>query len=221
MIDGAPEHLLRGHVVQRPHERAVLRHRGPFDAGDTEVENPDDTVPIDHDVGGLDVPVHDARAMREVEAGADLLEVRNLVGERQRSPRTDDLGERFAVDKLHRHVRLVVVLAARVDRDDVRVAQCGGGACLAEKPVEDLLVADLLANHLDRHLAAQFRVAAEVDGAHPAGADLAEDFEVSDARRNVGHDALCCELPTSCRFRSFRRQPPSRYPDRRECSPCR
>jgi hypothetical protein len=79
MIDRASEHLLRGHVIQRPHERAVLCLCGPFDSGDAEVEDPDDTFPIDHDVGWLDVAVHDPRAMGEVEAGADLLKVRNLV----------------------------------------------------------------------------------------------------------------------------------------------
>ena len=78
-IDRASEHLLRRHVIERPDHRAVLRHGRPFDSGDAEVEDPDDTFPIDHDVGWLDVAVHDPRAMGEVEAGADLLKVRNLV----------------------------------------------------------------------------------------------------------------------------------------------
>ena len=210
MIDWAPEHLLRGHVIQRPHHRSVLGHRGPFDAGDAEVEDPNDTFPIDHEVGGFDVPVHDPRAMREVEAGADLFEVRNLVGERHRSPRLDEIGERFAVDKLHRHVRLVVVLAGGVDGDDVRVTQRRRRPCLAKEPFEDFLVADLLANHLDRHLAAQVQIAAKIDGAHPSGANLAEDLEVSDSGRNISHHS-----------QPSRSQSSSRCPGRHGCSPRR
>ena len=190
MIDRASEHLLRGHVVQRPHERAVLRHRGSFDSGDAEVEDPNDALPIDHDVGGFDVPVHDSRAVGEMEARADLLEVRDLVGQRKGPSRPDDVGERFAVDIFHGHVRLMIMLAAGVDRDDVRVTQRGRRSCLAEEPFEDLLVADFLANHLDRHLAAQLRIAAEVDGTHPPGPKLAEDLEVPDSRRNAGHETL-------------------------------
>ncbi len=132
--------------------------------------------------------------MGEAEAGADLFEVRDLVGERHVPPLFDDVGERVAVDKLHRHVRLVVVLAAGVDRDDVRVAQRGGRACLAEEPVQDFLVVDLLADHLDRHLAIQLRVAAKVDRAHPPGANLPEDLEVADSRRNGRHYALVFQL---------------------------
>ena len=114
------------------------------------------------------------------QAGADLFEVGNLVGQRQISPLLDDVRERFALDVLHRDVRPVVLLAAGVDRDDVGVAQRGRRARLAEEAVHDFLVVDFLANDLDRDLAIQFRVAAQIHRTHAASADLPDDFEGAD-----------------------------------------
>ena len=186
-IDRASEHLLRRHVIERPDHRAVLRHGRPFDAGDAEVKNPHDALSVHHDVRRFDVPVDDPGMMGEVEAGADLFEVRDLVGQSHIPPLLDDVGERFAVDELHGHVRLVVLLAAGVNRDDVRVTQGGGRPRFTKEPVQNFLVVHLLPNHLDRHLPVQFRIAAEVDGAHPPGANLPEDLEVADSRRDCYH----------------------------------
>ena len=78
----------------------------------------------------------------------------------------DDLRERFAVDKFHRHVRLVVVLAAGIDRDDVRVTQRGSRSGLSEDRSRTSWSRISSRIDLDRDLAAQLRIAAEVDGGH-------------------------------------------------------
>ena len=65
------------------------------------------------------------------------------------------------------------------------MTQGGGRPRFTKEPVQNFLVVHLLPNHLDRHLPVQFRIAAEVDGAHPPGANLPEDLEVADSRRDA------------------------------------
>ena len=114
------------------------------------------------------------------QAGADLFEEEIFSVQREVSPLLDDVGERFALDVLHRDVRPVVLLAAGVDRDDVGVAQRRRRARLAEEAVHDFLVVDFLADHLDRDLAIELGVAAQIHRAHAARADLPDDFEDAD-----------------------------------------
>src|SRR5687768_16046351 len=129
----------------------------------------------------------DAGAMREVESGTQLLDVRQLVRQRNRLAAADDGGKRIALHMLHDHVRPVLVLAARVDRDDVRMAQRGGRARLTEESIEDFLVVKLLADLLDGHLAIHLWVEAQIDGAYAAGADPPGDRDFADLGGNVRH----------------------------------
>jgi hypothetical protein len=153
--------------------------------------------------------VDDSRLVREAEPGADLLQVGQLVGQRQVAPLLDDVGEGIALDVLHRDVGLVIVLAAGIDGDDVRVTQGSGRARFAEEAVEDLLVVDLLSDHLDRDLAVELGITPQVHGAHPPGANLPEDLEIADFRGDVRHYGLrpCPSIVISRRGRL--RPPPS------------
>jgi hypothetical protein len=184
MIDRPSEHLLGGHVVERADQRAVARHARALDACDAEVEDADAVAAVDHQVRRLDVAVDDAAAVGVVEPGADLLEVPELVDERQRLADLDQVRQRGAVHVFHRHERLMLVLAGVVDGDDVVVAQVAGGTRFAQESLNQLVL-EQITQHLDREEPIEVGVARQVDGAHAAVAEPADDFVLADALRNL------------------------------------
>jgi len=74
-----------------------------------------------------------------------------------------------------------VCVAEIVDLDDVLAADLVDRARLLEEPLDDFLVRRQLAmDDLERDLLADQRMLGEVDGTHPAGADLGQDPVVAD-----------------------------------------
>ena len=93
--------------------------------------------------------MEDARRVREVKTGADILEDAQPIGDRQRRAPTDQLCERLAGHVLHRDERPVLVLADIEDRDDVGMAQAAGGARLAREALARRLVVESLLEQFD------------------------------------------------------------------------
>ena len=91
-------------------------------------------------------------------------------------------GEVLALDEVHDHERAGRVRAGVRARDDVLVAQDGGGEGLATEAVGEVGVgADLGSKQLERHVAAEARVVGAVDRRHPAAPDdLAQPVAVRD-----------------------------------------
>ena len=140
-----------------------------------------------HHVGRFDVAMHDAFAVRVAErvggAGDDRHHFLRL-------QQVALLGERYqvaALQELHGDEAVVVLLARVVDGDDVGVRELARGLRLAEEALlhpGDLVGLELLRQRqrLDRHLAPDLRVLAEIDHAHRALAELLLDLEAAELR---------------------------------------
>src|SRR5690606_20984907 len=102
--------------------------------------------------------VHDARRPRR----------------RQRAARLDEIGERLALDELHREIdQAVGRLAEVIDAADVRVREPRRVARLAIEARDRVGIGvHPRMHHLERALAAHLHVLGQVDGAHPAFAEL-------------------------------------------------
>ncbi len=162
-VDIAAPGLLRAHVGRRAQETAG--HREVLARveclRDAEVRHLHSVARLDHDVGGLDVPVNDVPLVGEVQPVGDLGGDRRGALHGQMARAGYDLLEPDAVDELHRQVRDAVGLADVVDGDDVGVLELRGNLGLALEAVDQLLEArssrgqPLQANGLDGHHAAR------------------------------------------------------------------
>src|SRR4029079_262543 len=139
----------------------------------------------------LEVAVDHAVAVREAGRLEDLqAEVDHaLLGERCLGG--DDVLECLPLQELHRDVVGALVLAAVEDADHVRVVQAGGGRCLAEEALDELLIRrEAAMEHLERDLPAEVGVLGAVHVGHSARTDAPKDpVAVVDARvpRHLGH----------------------------------
>ena len=135
-----------------------------------------------HHVGGFQIAMNDALAVRGGERSADLRpRLRDLA--RRHRPARQALRERLPVEQLHDGVGDPPSLSEIVKRQDVGMRQRRDRARLALEPRQRRRVhRDLLRQHLDRDLAPQPRVLRLVDLPHAARADAARESR----RRRVG-----------------------------------
>ena len=186
-IERALGRLLGRHVAGRSDDQAHLREprvqlrrsalQRFLQLRQPEVQDLHETVLRDHDVLGLQVPVHDAGLVRLGEPARDLgRDFEGLLdGERAGF---QQLPQRPAVDQLHGQVRRGLRLADLEDRDDVGMIQRGRGARLEREAREPFLILEeLLRQHLQRDLAAEPRVERAVDLSHPAHTEPVDDLE--------------------------------------------
>ena len=104
-------------------------------------------------------------------------------------------------DVLHRDERDLGlgILADVVDRDDVGVREDAGGLRFPDEPLAELLgvllvAARVDADGLDRHHPADHRVPSEVNDAHRALAQLADDFVAAELRDPRPGDPPICHV---------------------------
>ncbi len=185
VVDDLSRDLLRGHVVERANQHPGHGHPGLGDPGDAEIEDLYPAFFLDHDVGRLHVAVDDRHLVREAEAVAQLVEHLQLAGHWRLLLAADDLGERLAVDVLHRDERLSVLFADVEDRDDVGVSQAGDGSGFASEALAKLL--HVFPEQLDRNLALEDRVPREIQRAHAALSDAVDDSKATNSGRRLAH----------------------------------
>ena len=192
-VDRAPFDLLRRDVGDRSDERAFAgeaRDRGsvPGQAKVAEIRRLT-VARADQDVGRFDVPMHKTEAVRGVERVSDLCQ--QVEGALLTDPpgRLDELAQVVSLDVLHREKEDIALLARRVDGNYVRMFEAGGELRLEqEAPPETFIVGELPRQHLDRGLAPQVEVLAEVDGAHGASAEQALDPAACQDRPKLDFD---------------------------------
>ncbi len=87
------------------------------------------------------------------------------------------LGQRVPLDQLHAEERPAIAEGAHlVDRHDPRVLQLAADLRLLDEPADHVgVIAEILAEHLQGHVAAEVRVASLEHRAHAASGDLAVD----------------------------------------------
>src|SRR6185437_3625399 len=131
-------------------------------------------------VGGFDVSMNDASAMRRVEGVSDFdRDVENLL-ERKGSV-TDALLESRAVEKFHGEETALAVAANFINRADVRMIERGSGAGFAAKAFECVSVADeIIGKKFKRDEAAEVCVLSLVDNTHAPAADFFNNAVVGD-----------------------------------------
>ena len=142
------------------------------------------------DVGGLDVAVHEAGGVRDVERGRDLGDDRRRARRGQLAAALDERVQVGARDVAHDDVQRAAVLAGRVDRHDVRMVDRRGHARLALEALAELGVAGAVGgDDLQRDGAAQVELHGAVDDAHPAAGDDALDAAAAEdlAWGELGH----------------------------------
>ena len=177
VIDLLAARLFRRHVGHRADRRAGLRHAlGPRQLGQPEVEDLHHAARGDEQIGGLDVPMHDAGAVRLSQPLADLRgDVDGLV-QRQRPP-LDPLLQCLALVVRHHEVELAVGgLVDLGNGADVGMVQRRGRLGFLEEPLLGRLVAgQARREELDGDLALQARVLSRINDPHAAVAELGSD----------------------------------------------
>ena len=221
-IDGLPSRLLRRHVAGGADDVSGERRRGRFrgglcplarvalkGAGEAEIHDLDEPFPRDHDVGRLQVAVHDSGVVGRGEPVGDLArEIEELA--RGQGPLRDQLAQGLAFHELHRHPGHGLRYADVVDGDDVGIVERGRGFGFALEPRQVRGVgSELRREHLDRHAPIEPRVARRVDFPHSACADWRQDFVGPEpSTRCESHAATPEYYPRAARrpFRTTRRQ---------------
>jgi hypothetical protein len=191
-IDDGARGLLGRHVVHFALHRAAARVLGDAVArlGDSEVDELRDAAHAHEDVLRRDIAVDDAEGLAVfaaelvggVETAARVREDPQRHAGRQRQPlplhRAHDLGQRVAVDPLHREVEDVVLLAEIHDLSHVRVLDLRRDARLVEEhPLEARVLRELRKDHLDRDELLEAVLAAEPRHPHARHAALRDGAE--------------------------------------------
>ena len=184
-VDGTGVQLLGRRIPQRPDVVAVAgQARLALDPHDAEVDDLRRAGGrAQHDVGWLQVAVHDSGGMRGVQAGAHLIGDGAHPVHRQpaiarhpaRHPGAGLLvGQRTAGDQFHHEIGRTVVLAEVVGRDDVGVVEGGDGArLLPEAGHGGVGLDEVLERHdLDGHVPAERTVVAAEHRAETTSAQL-------------------------------------------------
>jgi hypothetical protein len=183
VVDVAGLDLLGSHVVRRPQQLSLHRQVRGVEPGDAEVGDLDLVVGGDQDVRRLDVAMDHAPRVGVVEGLGDL---RHQIADESRREGLGALQQLLEVgplDVLHGDEADAVgaFVDHVVDGDDVRVREDAGALRFAHEAAAKLRQLVVLgreagAKGLQRHQAADQRIARQVDDAHGPLADLLEDL---------------------------------------------
>jgi hypothetical protein len=81
---------------------------------------------------------------------------------------------------------MALVLAEFVDRDDIRMAEAGGGSRFANESLPNIFAVDVVAEDLNDDETVELGIACKVQGTHAALTDAVNDLILPEGRR-IGH----------------------------------
>jgi hypothetical protein len=162
----------------------------------TEVENLDNAVWPDFDVGRLQIAMDDAVRVRAFKGVAHLPRDRkNFVRRQGTAPET--LGEVFALDEFHGERDTSGLLFEPIDLSDVRMIQRGQRSRLSLESCEAFgILREFFGKQLQRDVTVKPGIASAVHLAHPAGANQTGDTIGSQcvARRELHEAEIICSM---------------------------
>jgi hypothetical protein len=138
------------------------------------------TLSFEQDVARLHVAMNQAAAVGRLEPGQALLDNSQRLLQGEAVLAFQPVGQRFTVDELHGEEMVAGFVANEVNWDDVRVNDLPRGGGFGTKTADEIAVAGQLGRKdLDGHLSVEQFVVPQVDVAHPAVADAADDAKMS------------------------------------------
>ena len=174
--------LLGAHVRNRPDGKAGVGETAATRTthGVRNAEIADERVSFGkQDVLRLDVAMDDVARVRVRQRVSDLAREPNRLVYRERSVARDAAAQRLTRDVRHHKEERALPLTRVVEGEDVRMLQAREERDLATKALGRLTVGDFGVDELERDLTVVPNVMREVDGRHPASADLAFDLVAS------------------------------------------
>ena len=139
---------------------------------DAEIGHSDASIPQDHDVLGLDVPVDHAAAVGMAEAAHDLGDKVQRFPPVHLAPALHILLQRHAVDELHNDVIDVITARHVVNRHDVGVGQLGHSPGLIHEPAAEIgVLGQVTVQDLYRYQPVQPVALGLIDVGHASPAD--------------------------------------------------
>src|SRR5438876_3251902 len=173
--------LLGRHVSDGADNLAGAGHGIVANAGDAEIHDLAIAVAQHHEIGGLDVAMDDAAAVRVSQAIAGLHDVSQLFYDGDLPVAGDDLIERLAVEELHHQIGIALMIAQVIDDDDVGVLQHAGGFGLTVEALEQVgILGKAAGHHLDGDDALDEVIHRLVHDAHAALAQNFNDVVLAD-----------------------------------------
>ncbi len=175
----------------------VMRCAARLLNGERDTEIRDERLAIvQQDVLGLDVAVDHAVAVRVVERARHFARDAHGFANRKLPLARQSCAQRLAGDYRHHVVQQSVSIATVEQRKYVRMLQPCCRANLAQETIGAQCGTEIRMKHLDRDIAIVPQIMREIDGSHPASAELALDAVAVGERRceslNDGHRAQKC-----------------------------
>ena len=149
---------------------------GTLHAGDAEIDDLRLAVRLHDHICGLDVAMHDSTLMRVTQCGAHLLDDAQLIDQRNRPARRDDLVQRIAIDVFHDDEWHAVFVTKVIDDNNVGMLKDSGLRFAIEALEHIGLPGEALGERLDGDLAADALVFGAIDDSHAAAAQNARDL---------------------------------------------
>ena len=183
--------------------------RAFFDFRQSEIEQFRVTALRHKNIRGLDVAVHDALAVRSLQAIGNLdRQLQQLRGAHRLS--VNAVAQRLPFENFHHQKRLAFVIVDVVKRADARVIQRGSSTRFALKAFQCRTIAsEFRREKLQSNGAPQPNILGSVNDAHPASAKFFDDAVMrngnADQRRRVGQGAaILCSRPKPVNDRAQR-----------------